>query len=42
MLAQFNGECPRCGRPIVADVDRIIVRRDDAIHVGCASGADDS
>lgn len=36
-VARFDGTCPACDGPIVADEDDL-VREDDAwIHAGCAS-----
>jgi hypothetical protein len=41
LMAQFTTDCYRCGEPIVRGHDRMVFRRGHAIHVGCASGADD-
>lgn len=39
--AVFDGECARCGDPIVARETFIVMRKGRAICVGCASGGDD-
>ena len=42
LLASYTTECYRCGELIVRNTDRIIFNRGRALHVGCASGQDDS
>lgn len=40
-LAWFNGDCPRCPDPIVAQVSQVVRRHGAWIHTGCAPGAGD-
>lgn len=43
-VAKVSTICRRCGRDITAGRDRVVWanrHRDDVIHVGCASGADE-
>lgn len=39
--ANFDGQCPRCDRPITRHGNQVVQRKGEWIHVECASGASD-
>lgn len=41
MVAQWSGDCRKCGEPVVRGESRIYFHRGDPVHVECAPGADE-
>lgn len=41
VLAEFDGQCWVCDKPIFRMVSQVVKRRDDWVHTTCAPGADD-
>lgn len=39
--AWFDGQCPRCDKPITRHADHLVRRGEDWIHARCAPGAND-
>lgn len=41
VLAQHDGQCWVCDRPIFRLSSQVVLRRGDWVHTHCVSGADD-
>ena len=40
-LAQFDGTCPICDRPITRLASQVVLRKGDWVHTSCVSGGDE-